>query len=81
MGPSPVPMKPRPKSEDVSRFGGPNNGTLPPPQHQYPPGVDPAGYEKDGNLAAGQRPIHMQHGARSSPSLNSKCLLSSNIII
>jgi afadin len=52
---SPVPMKTRPKSEDVSRING---GNLPPHSPMEP------GY--------GQKPLYMQHGARSSPALHGK---------
>lgn len=62
MGQSPVPMKPRPKSEDVSRFNGPNDSGPQTPQH---PGIDQGGFVG----TPGQKPLHMQHGARSSPAL------------
>ena len=55
----PAGMKPRPLSEDVSRF------PPPPGQHQAP---------HDPRYGAEQpRPINMQHGARSSPSLAGAC--------
>ena len=60
-------MKPRPMSEDVSRFG-PQNGGGPP--DQYGPGGFSGGPHGGPH---GPRPIHMQHGAKSSPSLARKC--------
>ena len=64
---SPVPMKSRPKSEDVSRFGGPGGemGSSPHPPHVG----DPYGGR---DAVPGQKPLHMQHGARSSPSIGRK---------